>query len=306
MNRIVKSTAIAVACLGMAAALAGPALAKARSGGDPLGGLLGGGGGSSLLGGGGQNPLMSLTSPLSALTQSKNPVDGVTRTADGTARSVEGAARLIPQGTFRNGLPLNDAANAAGVEPRSPFEPALTGAESSPLDFGLLNGREVARLEHESDPVPGVVSSLTGRADEILHAPALKPAAEVAVPQVTERLAGQTDHAAFMATTAAHQVGAVSAHDLLSGPNMALKSAMPEAVATELAPVLGSPEVRQPMAQRATGPRTDVPLDEIAPLVEGPLAASPLAQSKGAPEAVGDALGSSVPTTGAVGELAAH
>ncbi|MFD9943868.1 hypothetical protein ACFWYW_29820 [Nonomuraea sp. NPDC059023] len=289
----------------MAAALAGPAMAAARSGGDPLGGLLGGGGGGSLLGGKGQNPLMSLTSPLAGLTQSNNPVDGLTRSADGTARSVEGAARLLPQGTFRNGLPLNEASNAAGVEHRDPLAPALTGAASSPLDFALLDGREVVGLEHQDEPVPGVVSSLTGRADEILHAPALEPAAEAAMPQITERLSGHADHAAFMTKTAAHQVGSVSAHDLLSGPNAALRSALPEAVSTELAPIVGSPEVRQPMAQRAAGPRTDVPLDEIAPLVEGPLAATPLAKSKGAPEAVGDALGASVPTTGAVGDMAA-
>ncbi|MBA2891395.1 hypothetical protein [Nonomuraea soli] len=286
---------MAVACLGMAAALAGTAQAQSvADAGDPVSGLLGGGG--SLLGGKGQNPIMSLTGPVTSLTGSKSPLDGLTRSTDGAAQSLDGAARLLPQGAFRNGVPLNDAAQAAGVMPWTKAD-GLTGAGSAPMRLALLDGREIVGLSHEADPMPGMLGAVTGRTEAVTTSPALAPVTGAAVPQVTDRLAAHTDQASYMARTATGQLAAVPTGDLLNGPTDALKSAVPDAVANELEPVIGAPAI-QP--QRS---KTDVPLDEIAPLVENPLS-SPLTQTKGVPDMVGDTLQSTTGSTGGLPNLA--
>ncbi|WP_157251469.1 hypothetical protein [Nonomuraea typhae] len=279
----------------MAAALAGPALAQAaRVGGtDPLSDLLGGGGGNTLLGGQGQNPLMAVTSPLTEITQSKNPLDGITSSVDGTGQSLDGAARVLPQGTFRQGLPLGQAAGTAGIEPRTTGGP-LTGAESAPMNFGLLNGREIVGLDHESDPLPGVFGAVATRTDRIVHSPSLEPLTAAAMPQITERLDYDTDYMAFMAQSMSENLTAVSAHDLLSGPHAATSAALPEAVASELAPILGDQQMTEPM-RAGVGDEEgeevpDVPIDGIAPLVDNSLTSTPVVESKGAPAALSNTL----------------
>ncbi|MFI6481299.1 hypothetical protein ACIBH1_25440 [Nonomuraea sp. NPDC050663] len=281
----------------MAAALAGPAQAlSVNDAGDPVSGLLGGGG--SLLGGGkgGQNPIMSLTSPVTSLTGSKSPLDGLTSSADGAAQSLDGAARLLPQGAFRNGLPLDEAARTAGVMPWTKAD-GLTGASSAPMRLALLDGREIVGLSHEADPMPGMFGAVTGRADALTTSPALAPLTGAAVPQVTDRLAAHTDQASFMARTATGQVAALPAGELLNGPTDALKSAVPDAVAGELEPALGAPAIQPQRSEK-----TDVPIDEIAPLVENPLS-TPLAQTEGVPNVLGDTLEKTTSSTGGLPNL---
>lgn len=311
MNRVIKSSAIAVACLGVAAALAGPALAATRSS-DPLTDLVGGKvGGGSVLSSDGQSPLMAVAGPITSLTQSRNPVEGVTRTLDGAGGSVDGAARVLPEGNFSNGLPLGTLARTAGVAPSASAaekpgaavsRPGMTGAESAPMSLGLLNGKQMVGLDRDADPLPGMFSSLTGRFDRAVHADTLQPVSDNAVMQVTQRLGYGVDQTSFMTQSLAGNVDAISTHDLLAGPTQAADAALPAAVQTELEPVLGGGQLKQQLS--ALSPRDGSPLGKVAPLVDGPLAGAPVNPGKGLPSVVDTVVQSSGQTTDAVKNLA--
>lgn len=247
----------------------------------------------------GSEPLATLTSPLSNITKSKNPLDGATQSVDGAAGSLDGAARVLPQGSFRNGLPLGDVSDAAGVEPRTNGAAnGLTGTTTPPMDLSLLDGREVVGVSHGDEPVPGMFSSLSGRVDSALNAPAMSPLTDAAVPQLTDHVSNGTDHVGTMADVITEELDGFSAHEALSGPADAVRGTMPEAARMELAPVLGTVSDKMPMRSRGGSP-----VDEVAPLVDDPSAAAGALVGNGNP-LVNDTVGSLGQSTSAVTKLA--
>lgn len=259
MNRLIKSSAIAVVSLGLAAALAGPVLAKPgpANSTDPLSQMLGTSDAGGALLSQGQSPLMSVATPFNQMTESKDPLDGTLHSLDKAARSLDGTAQMLPQDGLRNGLPVSDAAGMAGVQtlPGTP----ITRAATAPFTFSLLDGREVAGLREDEEPMPGMFSAVSGRAERAAHAPQLQSVTSDTAGQAYDRLAtvtGQVGGATRMLANAAH---AVSAQNTVGGSLEATRSALPQVLSTELAPALGTPEGRRSM--RA--------FDEIAPLVEG-------------------------------------
>lgn len=267
MNRVVKSTAIAVASLGLAAALAGPAMA----GPDPLGGLLGGVTGGGLLGGvtggGGQNPLQAVT----GLTQGKLPLAGVANSRGGAA-----PANAVPQSAQR--ADLSDAARLAGLAQGGAPLAALTGA---PLAFAQANGKRLVSVDYERAPLPGVFGELTSQSEQVLFGPALSPMTQVVVPRAADRMS-------------AAKTRGVEPGDVLSGPGEVVRSNLPADVSNQLASVLNGPLTRRQAARAAGGP-----LDGIAPLVEGPLSSVSGGDS---PKVIRETVASAGQTLGSVSQ----
>ncbi|WP_214321156.1 hypothetical protein [Nonomuraea sediminis] len=259
MNRLIKSSAIAVVSLGLAAALAGPVLAKPgpANATDPLSQLLGTSDTGGALLSQGQSPLMSVATPFNQMTEGKDPLDGTLRTFDKAAQSLDGTAQILPQNDLRNGLPVSDVAGMAGVQtlPGTP----ITQATTAPFTFSLLDGRQVVGVREDEEPVPGMFSAVSGRAGRAAHAPQLQGVTANTAGQAYDRLATTTGQLGGVTHTLANAARAVSAENTLGGSLEATRSAMPEVLSTELAPALGTPESRRSM--RA--------FDEIAPLVEG-------------------------------------
>ncbi|MFI6596005.1 hypothetical protein ACIBHX_07140 [Nonomuraea sp. NPDC050536] len=269
MKRLIKSSAIAAVSLGLAAAIAGPALAQPGPIGstDSLSMLLGTSRAGGALLGQGQSPLMSLITPVNQIAQSKDPVDGTMLTLDKAARSVDGTAQLLPQGDLRNGLPVSDVSNVAGI--RTVSGTPIMGAAMSPFTLSLLDGPQVVGVAQNGKPVPGTFSAISGRAGRVVHAPAMRPVTTYTVRQVTERLAITADQADTVTRTLGGAARTVSSRDTLGGPAEGVKSALPDTLSTELVPVLGAPLERHPMRARGVPGASMLALDEIAPLVEG-------------------------------------